>query len=254
MPLKPFTLAVLECDQPLDHARIDLGGHTGVWSALFADAADAQGIPRDRIKVIGYNAEEGLPTLDGSGNKDTGEERIDAVLVSGSRYNAWGDDAWIINLVEFVRECVEKKVPVIGICFGHQVVGRALGAEVGRSENGWEVAPTRLVVSEAGKGVFGKDEITLHLMNRDIVKTCPPNMEILASSSNAKIHSLYRPGAIFTVQGHPEFNGEIIKELLKMRIESGVVPEDTGNDGIGRALLPHDGLAVTIAFWKFLGI
>ncbi|KAF3191816.1 hypothetical protein TWF225_001031 [Orbilia oligospora] len=159
MPLKPFTLAVLECDQPLDHARIDLGGHTGVWSALFADAADAQGIPRDRIKVIGYNAEEGLPTLDGSGNKDTGEERIDAVLVSGSRYNAWGDDAWIINLVEFVRECVEKKVPVIGICFGHQVVGRALGAEVGRSENGWEVAPTRLVVSEAGKGVFGKDEI-----------------------------------------------------------------------------------------------
>ncbi|KAK6516320.1 hypothetical protein TWF506_006229 [Arthrobotrys conoides] len=253
MPRKPFTLAILECDQPLDNARISLGGHTGVWTSLFASAADAQGIPRDRLNIIGYNAEEGLPSLNG-GNKDVDEDRIDAVLVSGSRYNAWGDDAWIVNLVGFVRECVEKKVPVIGICFGHQVVGRALGAEVGRSEDGWEVAPTRLVVSEAGKGVFGKDVITLHLMNRDIVKSCPSDMEILASSSNAKIHSLYRPGAIFTVQGHPEFNEEIIKELLKMRVESGVIPEETGNDGIERAPLPHDGLAVTIAFLNFLGV
>ncbi|RVD81098.1 uncharacterized protein DFL_008975 [Arthrobotrys flagrans] len=250
MPPKPFTLAVLECDQPLDAARIERGGHTGVWTSLFASAADAQSLPRERIKVIGYNAEEGLPDL----NNQNGDEKIDGVLISGSRYNAWGDDAWIINLVGFVRECVEKKVPVIGICFGHQVVGRALGGEVGRNENGWEVAPTVLGLSEKGREVFGKETITLHLMNRDIVKTCPSNMEILASSSKTQIHSLYRPGEVFTVQGHPEFDEEIIKELLKMRVESGVVPEETGRDGISRGPLPHDGVAVTAAFWKFLGI
>ncbi|KAK6357538.1 hypothetical protein TWF718_001847 [Orbilia javanica] len=252
MPRKQLTLAVLECDQPLDDARIERGGHTGVWTALFADAADAQGISRERINVIGYNAEEGVPSL-GNYKNNEGGGGFDAVLISGSRYNAWGDDKWIVELVGFVRECVEIGVPVIGICFGHQIVGRALGAEVGRNENGWEVAPTVLGVSEKGREVFGKESLTLHLMNRDIVKTCPADMEVLASSSKTQIHSLYRPGKVFTVQGHPEFNEEIISELLKMRMESGVIPEETGKDGISRGPLPHDGVAVTVAFWKFLG-
>ncbi|KAK6536041.1 hypothetical protein TWF281_000287 [Arthrobotrys megalospora] len=244
MPSKPFTLAVLECDQPLDAARIERGGHTGVWTALFADAADARGIPRERIEVIGYNAEEGLPSIND----------IDGILISGSRYNAWADDAWIINLVAFARECVAAKKPVIGICFGHQIVGRALGGEVNRNENGWEVAPTVLRLSEKGKEVFGRETITLHLMNRDIVRTCPSDMEILASTSKTQIHSLYRPGEVFTVQGHPEFDEEIIAELLKMRIGSGVISEETGADGLSRKALPHDGVVVTEAFLKFLGV
>ncbi|KAK6509035.1 hypothetical protein TWF481_003801 [Arthrobotrys musiformis] len=249
MPRKAFTLAVLECDQPLDAARIERGGHTGVWTALFADAADALGQNRERIEVIGYNAEEGLPSL-----APNAERAVDAVLISGSRYNAWGDDGWIVDLVAFVKECVAKKVPVLGVCFGHQIVGRALGGEVGRNVNGWEVAPTVLGVSEVGKKVFGKESLTLHLMNRDIVKTCPADMQVLASSSKTEIHSLYRPGEILTVQGHPEFDGEVIEELLKMRMESGVIPKDVGEDGIKRAPLPHDGVTVTVAFWKFLGI
>ncbi|KAK6362854.1 hypothetical protein TWF730_000307 [Orbilia blumenaviensis] len=246
MASKPFTLAVLECDQPLDEARITRGGHTGVWKTLFATAADSQNIPRSSIKIVGYNAEERLPSIE---NDD-----FDGILISGSRYNAWGDDKWIVDLVGFVRECVARGKKVIGICFGHQIVGRALGAEVGRNENGWEVAPTELVLGEKGREVFGKDGITLHLMNRDIVQTCPSNMEILASSSKTRIHSLYRPGEVFTVQGHPEFDEEIIKELLNLRIKSGVISEDVGNDGIGRGGLPHDGGVVTVAFLKFLGV
>lgn len=150
MSSTPFKLAILECDQPLDAARQGLGGHTGVWRTVFRQAATSLYKPLDLIEPIRYNAEETLPTLDGS---------IDGVLISGSRYNAWADDPWIVNLVQFTKECIEKKIPVIGICFGHQIIGRALGSEVNRNEAGWEIAPTELTLNELGKEIFRRDTL-----------------------------------------------------------------------------------------------
>ncbi|KAF3912041.1 hypothetical protein ABW21_db0200879 [Orbilia brochopaga] len=246
MASRPPTLAVLECDQPLDAARIARRGHTGVWTTVFTTALKELSLPADALTIVRYNAEEALPSFE--------TDKFDAILISGSRYNAWADDEWIVRLVEFTKACVERKVPVIGICFGHQIVGRALGSIVNRNEAGWEVAPTELDLSEKGKEVFGKDNLTLHLMNRDIVRSCPSGMIILASTSKTEIHGLYQPSAVFTVQGHPEFEPEITGELLKMRNDSKVIPDDTYAEALTRLDRPHDGIVVGKALLKFLGV
>lgn len=46
---------------------------------------------------------------------------------------------------------------VVGICFGHQIIGRALGARVGRSPEGWEIAVDEINLTETGKELFGKE-------------------------------------------------------------------------------------------------
>ncbi|KAJ6259926.1 hypothetical protein Dda_5570 [Drechslerella dactyloides] len=246
MASRSRTLAVLECDQPLDAARIARGGHTGVWTYVFTTALTDLSLPVDSLTIVRYNAEEKLPSFD--------DDNFDAVLISGSRYNAWADDEWIVRLVEFTKACVEKKIPVIGICFGHQIAGRALGCVVNRNEAGWEVAPTVLDLSEKGKEIFGQDTLTLHLMNRDIVRSCPSGMTILASTSKTENHGFYQPDAVFTVQGHPEFEHEITAELLKMRNESKVIPDDTYAEAQQRLDRPHDGILVGRALLKFLGV
>ncbi len=48
---------------------------------------------------------------------------------------------------------------MIGVCFGHQIVGRALGAKVGRNDDGWEAAVTDLRLSEKGKEIFKQDRL-----------------------------------------------------------------------------------------------
>lgn len=72
-------------------------------------------------------------------------------------FNAFDNDAWVVRLVEFVKEVLAQgRVKVVGVCYGHQIVGRALGAKVAKSEGGaWEVSVCQVVQTEKGKELFG---------------------------------------------------------------------------------------------------
>lgn len=77
-------------------------------------------------------------------------------------FNAFDDEEWILRLVAFVREVLgQGRVKVVGVCYGHQIVGRALGAKVGRSEgSGWEVSVCEVVQTSRGRELFGgKDRL-----------------------------------------------------------------------------------------------
>lgn len=48
---------------------------------------------------------------------------------------------------------------LIGVCFGHQIIGRALDQKVGRSDRGWEVSVTPMQLTEKGRELFGVQEV-----------------------------------------------------------------------------------------------
>ena len=76
-------------------------------------------------------------------------------------YNSFDSDPWILKLVDFTRKLLEtqSRIRILGICFGHQIVGRALGAKVARGEQGWEVSVTPLELTSLGKDIFGVDTL-----------------------------------------------------------------------------------------------
>lgn len=77
-----------------------------------------------------------------------------------TEHNSYEDVPWINRLVEFTRKVIEDgRVRLVGICFGHQIVGRALGAKVGLSSKGWEIAVCNMDLTEQGKKLFGKDKL-----------------------------------------------------------------------------------------------
>ena len=53
----------------------------------------------------------------------------------------------------------QDRVRLIGVCFGHQIIGRALGVKVGRSDKGWEVAVVNVELTTKGKEMFGLEEL-----------------------------------------------------------------------------------------------
>src|SRR5690606_29661290 len=79
-------------------------------------------------------------------------DEIDAVLITGSKYNAYDPLAWITRLVEYTKKCIEtKRVKVVGICFGHQIAARALGGRVARNDKGWEIAAINVDLTKEGQ-------------------------------------------------------------------------------------------------------
>jgi GMP synthase-like glutamine amidotransferase len=74
-------------------------------------------------------------------------------------YNAFDDDPWILQLIEFVKVAYNAGKPLVGICFGHQIIARALGGKVTRSTRGWEVAVDKIDLTTKGALLFGKDTL-----------------------------------------------------------------------------------------------
>ncbi len=154
---RPVRLAILMADTPLPGTKARFGSYGGVFTDLFARAVSpaplAAHLTITTHDVVTAELDEPAqyPALDA----------VDAVLITGSRHNAFADDSWIVRLTDYVRAAVTtpvdggRYVRVVGVCFGHQILARALGSVVERSPGGWEVSVTDVELSAAGEQLFG---------------------------------------------------------------------------------------------------
>jgi GMP synthase (glutamine-hydrolysing) len=135
----------------------------------------------------------------------------DAIIVSGSKTRALDQAPWISHLDEFLREAVEASVPVLGVCYGHQALARALGGqasvrEAALPEFGW----TEIERLEPSPLLEGLDErFRTYSWHRDEVASLPPHTRLLARSSRCAIQAFAvedRPA--FGIQFHPERQAE----------------------------------------------
>lgn len=190
-------------------------------------------------------------------------------------HNSFDDVPWINRLVEFTQSVLSQdRIRLLGICFGHQIVGRALGMKVGRSDQGWEIAVCDVDLTAQGKELFGRDKLVrieryrsypdhgklilhhpsqrIQQMHRDVISDCPPGVTLLGSSPRCAVQGMYLPGRFITVQGHPEFNGEIETEVIENRTKMGVFSEDQAQEALSRVHDEHDGVSIGATFLKFL--
>lgn len=183
----PLRIAILECDTPLEKTKAKFGGYGGVFKQMLDLSADALQHPglssKQGMEISYFHVEqhpEVYPSLDD----------IDAILLTGSRtycsrsgsigsiglmdtsgYDAFAPSPWIVRLVDFVKQALEQdRVRIIGVCFGHQIVGRALNQRVYRGEAGWEVSVTAINLSGLGRKLFKREKLvgSINTMARHI--------------------------------------------------------------------------------------
>jgi hypothetical protein len=89
-------------------------------------------------------------------------------------------------------------------------------------------------------------------MHQDVVYTWPPSVEHLGHSPRCDVQGMYEKKRLITVQGHPEFNGDVVSELLDNRHDRGIFDDSLYKDGMDRVRKHHDGVAVSAAFIRFM--
>ncbi|KAH5327296.1 hypothetical protein HBI12_075740 [Parastagonospora nodorum] len=242
----PLRIAILECDTPLPSVVEKYGRYDRIFSALLETAAEGLGLsPKKDLVLSGFDVvdKQEYPNLD----------EIDAVLISGSKHNSFDNDPWILKLVEFTEKLLKQdRIRTIGVCFGHQILGRALGVKVGRSDDGWEISVLPVELSTKGREIFQQDTLAIHQMHKDIVFEYPEGVEKLGASPRCLVQGMYKKDKFISVQGHPEFNEGIMIELVKTRNKQGIFEDEQARDALSRSGEQHDGVIIAKAFLRFL--
>ena len=158
-------------------------------------------------------------------------EDCDAYIVSGSSYSVYDDVDWIIRLKEFVREIQRVNRTYVGVCFGHQLLGEALGGKVEKATVGWCVgAHSFTIVQQRDWMQPSLDTITLLMSCQDQIVKLPSDTAVLATSEKCPFGMIQVGGNMMGIQAHPEFTKAYSLALMESRVEK--IGHDVVKEGI----------------------
>ena len=139
----------------------------------------------------------------------------DAWLVTGSRHGVYERLPWMLAAEEFLRKAVTAKVPVIGICFGHQLLAQALGGKVVKSDKGWGFGLMDYQLKEGPA-----EQITLSALHQDQVVEVPQGGRVLGGSDFCPNAVIAYGDTALTFQGHPEFDIPWMRDAAATRMKN----------------------------------
>ena len=209
------------------HAVPEMKETLGDYDTLFAQLLDGRGYDFDTWFVV-----------DNEFPPDPGA--ADAWLITGSKHGAYEDHPWIPPLEGFIRAIGDEGRPLVGICFGHQIIAQAFGGQVEKFAGGWAVG--RHLYEIEG------ETLALNAWHQDQVTVLPEAAQLVGRSAFCA-HAALRYGPnIYSVQPHPEFTPEMIDLLIRHR-GPGVVPEDRLRQAAGTLSDPvqNDAMAERMA-------
>lgn len=224
-------VGLLECDHVREELLPVAGDYRQMFPALFSKVASDW-------EFVFYDV--------CNGHFPDSTEECDIYICSGSKSSVYDQDDWILQLKQFVKDIYQSEKYYIGVCFGHQMLGEALGGKVQKSDSGWCVGVHTFQIIKPESWMQPKqDSLNLLMMCQDQVVKLPPESTLLAESENCPV-AMFRVGKrMLGIQAHPEFPKSYDQALMELRTER--IGQAKVNSGIASLELPtHEG---TVAEW-----
>jgi GMP synthase (glutamine-hydrolysing) len=190
------TVVVVAAGNPGPKVRAALGGFDRWFREGLSDGAEVRVVSRVEARAA------------------VGE--ADGVVLTGSYASVTERAAWMLELGELLIEAAER-VPVLGVCFGHQLLAAALGATVERNPRGPEVGTREVALTGAGRRdplLAGlPDPLAVQQLHEDHVPAPPPGAVLLATGSHAPVQAFAHGPRLRAVQFHPEFTAARVRAM-----------------------------------------
>ena len=229
-------IGILKCDTVKPELRKNFGDYNDMFQQIFHEKDPHNQLPRR--KRTGY--ERGDKSHQGNAAsrgkniplgfqfhvfnviKEEYPKEIhscDAYLITGSANSIYDKESWISNLSLFIRKLHHQQKKIIGVCFGHQLIAKALGGAAKRSEKGWGIGVMSTKIEHHENWMIPElDNFSLITSHQDQVTKLPKDAILLGSNSFCPV-SMYRIGNhILSMQGHPEFTPDYAEALFKNRM------------------------------------
>lgn len=186
------------------HAHASLMPTTGDISVQFARMLDGFGFTFAIYSVVDMEFPDAITDCDGW-------------IITGSKHGAYDAEPFIKPLEDMIRAIYAADIPLVGICFGHQIIAQALGGKVEKFKDGWAVGNTHYD--------WNGEAVALNAWHQDQVVARPADATVYASNAFCENAALVYGNKAFTVQAHPEYGRPFMAGLVEYR-GKGVVPDD----------------------------
>jgi GMP synthase-like glutamine amidotransferase len=230
-------IGLLACDEVAERFRRIAGGYQQMFERLLSPH-----IPGLRVTRFDMQA----------GNIPADVRACDAWITTGSRASVYDDAEWIHAAERFVRKVADSDRPFVGICFGHQLLARSLGAEVKRAPGGWGagVLPMRIVRREDWM-TPARSTVRMQYMHADQATEPPEGATLLGEAPHCPVAMFQCGPRLLGIEAHPEFPAAYARALIEDRRAR--IGERAAADALARVDEPTDSDVVSGWIARFLG-
>jgi len=212
------------------HAPDTLIDSSGDYDEMFRALLGDEAFEYETFAVVDQQFPKGIADADGW-------------VISGSRHGAYEDLPWIPPLEQLIRDIWQAKQPLIGVCFGHQIIAQALGGKVEKFAGGWSVGRTDYDLNG--------ERVSLNAWHQDQVVALPETARVLGQNEFCQNAMLAYGDTIWTVQAHPEYGSDFLQGLIRTR-GKGVVPDHQLAEAEARQDGPTDNARIGRHMAEFL--
>jgi GMP synthase (glutamine-hydrolysing) len=210
-----------------DTAQI-IRDHYGDFDRMFLDGLEGS---EAEIEVIQAHRGEPLPKI----------ENVDLMIMTGSPSSVTQLEPWAESLARWTSELVDENKPVLGVCYGHQLLAHARGGRVERNPRGYEIGTIGVELTEAGRTdpLLGGLEAPLffNTVHSDAVVKMPDESIVLATNAGTEVQAFSIGDRVWGVQFHPE----LTRPLMEMYVEARM--QHVKDDALRRGVDPETALA-----------
>ena len=149
--------------------------------------------------------------------KDINE--CDAYFCTGSKHSVYEGMEWITDLKAIIQSISKSDRYFVGFCFGHQLLGEAMGGKVEKSPNGWCVGVHEFdLLAQMEWMQPNQNQINLLMMCQDQVVKLPKNAQVLAAAKKCPIGMFQVGERMLGIQAHPEYSKKYDQALMELRV------------------------------------
>jgi len=192
-------ICIYECDRPAPEATERFGTYADMFERWLGAA-----LPEARFTRAHLAAGEPPPP----------PGAVDGVLITGARAGVPDGLPWVDDLMHHLRDLRAARVPVAGVCFGHQVMAQAFGGQVDRAAVGWTIGRHLHRPTAAGDRYFGTVPLACVSVHQDQVATPPPGAAVLLENDRSPHGGFRYDFPAISVQFHPEFGADYVEEVV----------------------------------------